>query len=184
MATEPVPTYVYPPSPKAKAGEPDASAGKRRSRPLTLRQQRFVDALPTANSQADAARIAGYSDSSEAAKVRGSQLVTNGNVQAAIAARTDKARAAQKRIATAQAHFSEHVVAIADTMIARAEGTGRDSQRAGERILENQGVLQRANEQLQQAPIQVVTHTYVLVQPLPGGQGVTVEGKAEELPSP
>lgn len=61
----------------------------------------------------------------------------------------------------------------------------RDAQRAGERILETVGVLPKGNEQLQQAPIQVVTHTYVLVQPQPGSQGVVVETPpARELPAP
>lgn len=60
---------------------------------LTLKQKRFVEALPTAKSQAEAARLAGYSDASEAAKVRASELVTNSNVIQAIEAQNEKIQA-------------------------------------------------------------------------------------------
>ena len=60
----------------------------------------------------------------------------------------------------------------------------KDGQRAAERILETVGVLPKGNEQLQQAPIQVVTHTYVLVQPQSGNQGTIIETQAKELPPP
>ena len=64
----------------------------------------------------------------------------------------------------AHAAFLEATPDIADAMIGRAKGDRKDAQRAGERILETVGVLPKGNEQPQPAPIQVVTHTYVLVQ--------------------
>ena len=64
----------------------------------------------------------------------------------------------------AQAAFRAAVPGLADAMIARGLGTGRDAQRAGERILETVGVLPKGDEVPAAPPIQVVTHTYVLVQ--------------------
>ena len=113
-------------------------------RHLTLKQQRFVDALPTANSQAAAARIAGYSDASEAAKVQASKLLTKTNVICAINAnKLEKALSNQAHIAAAQALFIAKSGEISQAMVTRAVGEGRDSQRAGERILETVGVLQK-----------------------------------------
>ncbi|MDO8751519.1 MAG: hypothetical protein Q7K03_10315 [Dehalococcoidia bacterium] len=84
------------------------------------------------------------------------------------------------RRAAALAILEARTVPIAEAMAERAVGTGRDAQRAGERILETVGVLPKGGEQLQPAPIQVVTHTYVLVQPQPGSQGVVVEATPME----
>ena len=58
-----------------------------KSRPLTLKQQRFVNALPTAKSATQAAIIAGYSTSSpDVAKSAGCEVLTSPYVQAAIEA--------------------------------------------------------------------------------------------------
>lgn len=83
------------------------------------------------------------------------------------------------RKTAALAIFEGRTIPIAKAMADRAEGTNRDAQRAGERILETVGVLPKGNDQLQPAPIQVVTHTYVLVQPGPQPTNVTVEGQAK-----
>lgn len=80
---------------------------------------------------------------------------------------------------------------LARTMVIRAKRLGRDSrdaQRAAERILEAVGVLPKDDVQFQQAPIQVTTHTYVLVQPRNEGvqpAQAVVEGELMEslLPS-
>ena len=93
-----------------------------------------------------------------------------------------RSHAGDLRSEYARAAMAEAIPSLTDAMIARGLGEGRDAQRAGERILETVGVLPKQGETLQQAPIQVVTHTYVLVQPQPGRQGVTVETTAKELP--
>jgi len=86
------------------------------------------------------------------------------------------------RSEAARSLFNKAIIPISEAMVTRAKGDGRDAQRAGERILETVGVLPRGNDQLQQAPVQVVTHTYVLVQPQPGQHGAVVEAQAKELP--
>ncbi len=78
--------------------------------------------------------------------------------------------------------FLEAAPKLADAMIARGFGTGRDAQRAGERILETVGVLPKGGAEPSQTPVQVVTHTYVLVQRDAVPQGMVVEGQARELP--
>ena len=94
-----------------------------------------------------------------------------------------RSHAGDLRSEYAQAAMREAIPPIVDKMIAVAATDSRDAQRARERILETVGVLPKGNEQLQQAPIQVVTHTYVLVQPgTPGRQGVVVEAQARGLP--
>ena len=55
-------------------------------RPLTLKQRKFVEALPLSNSATEAAIKAGYSNSSEAASVRATELVRNSRVVPAIVA--------------------------------------------------------------------------------------------------
>ncbi len=65
----------------------------------------------------------------------------------------------------AKAAFNEAVPRIADAMIARATGTGkdaRDAQRAGERILETVGVLPKPGLEVA-TPTQINTFTYYLV---------------------
>jgi len=110
-------------------------------KPLTLKQQRFVDALPTADSYTDAAIKAGYTQSpGGSASGMASENLKKPQVIAALA---DRKKALADHAAEAQAHFGEHTVAIAKAMVERAEGKARDSQRAGERILEQVGVLQR-----------------------------------------
>lgn len=87
------------------------------------------------------------------------------------------------RSEAARALLASATVPIAQTMIARGLSLGhKDGQRAAEKILETVGVLPKQGQELQQAPVQVVTHTYVLVQPQPGSQGVVVESTAKELP--
>lgn len=84
----------------------------------------------------------------------------------------------------AQALFNHAIIPLSEAMIERGKGSGRDAQRAAERILETVGVLPKSGEQLQQTPIVVTTHTYVLVQPAPGStQGAIVESSAKELPA-
>lgn len=95
-----------------------------------------------------------------------------------------RSHAGDLRSEYAQAAMREAVPGLADAMIARGMGVGRDAQRAGERILETVGVLPKQGDQLQQAPIQVTTHTYVLVQPQPGNQGAVVEAQVRELLPP
>ena len=63
-------------------------------RPLSLKQQRFVQALPSAKSATDAARIAGYSNTGATATVKASQLVRNVNVRQALAAQQQAAETA------------------------------------------------------------------------------------------
>lgn len=58
---------------------------------LTLKQRRFVQALPTAASLTDAALKAGYSPTGASATVSASQTVRKANVQAAIKAQADAA---------------------------------------------------------------------------------------------
>ena len=84
------------------------------------------------------------------------------------------------RAEAAQAVFNKAIIPISEAMVSRAKGEGRDAQRAAERILETVGVLPKAGGELPAPAIQVVTHTYVLVQPAPG-QGVVVESTAKEL---
>lgn len=86
------------------------------------------------------------------------------------------------RSEAARTLFNANILPLAQAMVARGLLGGRDAQRAGERILETVGVLPKGSAELPQAPVQVVTHTYVLVQREPGAQGVVVEGQARELP--
>ena len=73
----------------------------------------------------------------------------------------------------AKAALEEAVPSVVDTMVARASTIGaRDSQRAGERLLEATGILPKPGLDTP-TPIQVTTHTYVLVQP--GAEPVVVE---------
>jgi phage terminase small subunit len=58
---------------------------KRKPRKPTLKQQRFIDALPTAKSQTEAAVIAGYPKN--AAKVRASENVSKSNLKPLIEAK-------------------------------------------------------------------------------------------------
>lgn len=96
-----------------------------------------------------------------------------------------RSHAGDLRSEYAQAAMRDAIPSVVDKMIAAASGDGRDAQRARERILETVGVLPKGNEQLQAAPIQVVTHTYVLVQPsASSAQGAIVESSARELPAP
>ena len=110
------------------------------SRGLTVKQQRFVDALPTSASQTEAALKAGYAPHSAAESA--SEALRNSKVVAAL---EDKKRAIKKRVEAAQTHFIEHSLEIAATMTDRALGSGRDSQRAGERILEQVGILDKVS---------------------------------------
>lgn len=93
-----------------------------------------------------------------------------------------QAQNGELRTAYAKAAFLEATPRVADAMVADAMGFGKDSQRARERILETVGVLPKGGAELPQAPVQVVTHTYVLVQREPGSQGMVVEGQTKELP--
>jgi len=87
------------------------------------------------------------------------------------------------RSEAARTLLAANVVPLARAMLQRGlSPKHKDGQRAAERILENAGVLPKGNDQLLQAPVQIVSHTYVLVQPAPGGQGATVESTAKELP--
>ena len=89
------------------------------------------------------------------------------------------------RSEAARTLLAANVVPLARAMLQRGlSPKHKDGQRAAERILETVGVLPKGNEQLQQAPIQVVTHTYVLVQPQSGNQGTIIETQAKELPPP
>ena len=54
-----------------------------------------------------------------------------------------RSHAGDLRSEYAQAAFREAVPALADAMIERGKGTGKDAQRAGERILEATGVLRK-----------------------------------------
>ena len=105
-----------------------------------------------------------------------------------------RSRAGDLRSEYAQAAMREAVPGLADAMIARGMGAGRDAQRAGERILETVGVLSRPGTELPAPNVQVNTFTYYLVQPgqeprpfmveTNGAKGAIVEGVTRELPAP
>lgn len=107
-------------------------------KPLNIRQERLLDVLPSCTTQLEAGIKAGYAPASAGESV--SENLRRSNV---IAALEDRKRTLQTHVVAAQAHFAEHTVEIAKAMVQRAEGKDRDSQRAGERILETVGVLQK-----------------------------------------
>jgi hypothetical protein len=65
-------------APKRKVRKPD----------LNPKQRKFVKMIAAGNNQSDAAKLAGYSD--KCARVTGSRLLTNANVQAAVQSVWDK----------------------------------------------------------------------------------------------
>ena len=62
-------------------------------KPLTLKQRKFVDALPLASSATEAAIKAGYSTTGESPMVEASRTLRIAKVQAAIAEQRDKINA-------------------------------------------------------------------------------------------
>ncbi len=78
----------------------------------------------------------------------------------------------------AQAAMRQAVPALVDAMIARGLSTGRDGERAGERILETMGVLPKASDTQPVAAIAI----RVVYETRPIAQGITVEGEAKQLP--
>lgn len=104
----------------------------------------------------------------------------------AAAMRAVQGAKADLRAVYAKEAFLNATANVADAMIAAAVGSGRDAQRARERILETVGVLPKQGQEQGQAPVQVTTHTYVLVepgQPEQVFQVVKVEPKAISAPS-
>ncbi len=146
-------------------------------RPLTLLQQRFVEALPTAHSLTDAAIKAGYTQSpGGSASGMASENLKKPQVIAAIQEQQiQKALANQAHIAAAQALFIANTAQISQAMVTRATGEGRDSQRAGERILETVGVLQKEPLIVVSDPTKDLLAELQKLTALAMGQLVTVE---------
>ena len=112
-------------------------ASKPQNRRLTLKQQAFVDALPTAHSYTEAARIAGYADNGNSAlRTQSSANMAKPDITAALSAQT---RSLAERTGWTQERILKEWAA--DSVLARKLQQPGVSVRAVELIAKATGAL-------------------------------------------